>query len=53
MDRDSLLQTLGGLSELEGIKPLEGPEFTPPPVEEEQEDNQGLEPYEGKTVRMI
>ena len=39
VDRQSLLQTLGGLSELEGIKPLEGPEFTPPPpVEEEQQE---------------
>jgi hypothetical protein len=53
VDRDSLLQTLGGLSDLEGIKPLESPEFTPPPVEEEQENNQGLEPYEGPSVRSI
>ena len=51
VNRETLLQTLGGLSELEGIKPLEGAEFTPPPVEEEQENNQGLEPYEGPSVR--
>ena len=51
--RSDLLLSLGGLSGSEGIKPLEGAEFTPPPVEEEQENNQGLEPYEGPSVRSI